>query len=79
MLHGCNSRTEDVQAEPLDPADVEPEPLEDQRYSVGSKCRFRYNDGRWYDGRIIGLEETNSAKVSFLRPTYENMLVGTIF
>lgn len=73
MLHGCSSRTEDVQVEPLDPADVEPEP------SVGSKCRFRYNDGRWYDGRIIGLEETDSAKVSFLRPTYENMLVGTIF
>lgn len=79
MLHGCSSRTKDVQAEPLDPADVEPEPLEDQRYPVGSKCRFRYNDGRWYDGRIIGLEETDSAKVSFLRPTSENMLVGTIF
>lgn len=79
VLHGCSSRTEDVQAEPLDPADVEPEPLEDQRYPVGSKCRFRYNDGRWYDGRIIGLEETDSAKVSFLRPTSENMLMCKFF
>lgn len=69
----------DVKVEPLDPTDVQAEPLEDLSYSVGSKCRFRHTDGRWYNGIIIGLEEFDDAKVSFLTPTSENMLVSIYF
>lgn len=79
MFHGSNPTTEDAKAEPLDLTDVEPEPLQDRGYSVGSRCRFRYNDGRWYDGQIIGLEDASSAKICFLTPTSENMLVCTNF
>lgn len=66
----------DVKMEPLDPPDVEPEPLVDQSYSTGSKCRFRHTDGRWYDGLIVGWESSESAKIAFLTPTSESMLVG---
>lgn len=69
---------EDVNAEPLDPTDFEAEPLEQQNYNVGSKCRFRYTDGHWYNGVILGLEGLDSAKISFLTPTCENMLVGAM-
>lgn len=79
VLYGSNHIGEDVKVEPLDPADVEPEPLEEQSYSVGSKCRFRHTDGRWYTGRIIERDGSDSAKISFLTPTSENMLVCTIF
>lgn len=76
MLRGHDSNpAEDVKAEPLYATDVEPEPLEDHSFVVGSKCRFRYTDGRWYDGEIVGLDGSNSAKISFLTPTTENMLV----
>lgn len=73
---GGSLTSDNVKAELLDPADVEAEPLADQSYSVGSKCRFRYTDGRWYNGLIVGLEGPESAKISFLSPTSESMLVG---
>lgn len=66
---------DDVKVEPLNPTQVEAEPLADLSYSVGSKCRFRHTDGRWYNGLIVGLEGSNSAKISFLTATSENMVV----
>lgn len=79
MLRGHDSNAaEDVKVEPLDATDIKPEPLEDHSFFVGSKCRFRYTDGRWYDGEIVGLDGSNSAKISFLTPTTENMLVCTL-
>lgn len=68
--------SDDVKVEPLDPTDVEPEPVVDQTYSIGSKCRFRHTDGRWYNGCIVGMEGSESAKIIFLTPTNESMLVG---
>ncbi|KAJ9702779.1 hypothetical protein PVL29_004488 [Vitis rotundifolia] len=78
-LHDHKYTTEDVKVEPLDPSDAEAEPLEEQSYHVGSKCRFRYTDGRWYNGVILGLEGLDSAKISFLTPTSENMLICKFF
>lgn len=75
FLQGPKSPLEDVKVESLDPTDVEAEPLEHQSYSVGSKCRFRHSDGRWYNGLVIGLEGMHSAKLSFLTPTTESRLV----
>uniref|UniRef100_A0A2P2J0M4 Uncharacterized protein MANES_16G132200 n=2 Tax=Rhizophora mucronata TaxID=61149 RepID=A0A2P2J0M4_RHIMU len=74
-----NHAAEDVKVEPLNETDVEPEPLEEPSYSAGSKCRFRYSDGRWYDGQIIKLKDSNTAKISFLTPTSENMLICKFF
>lgn len=74
-LKGLQS-SDDVKVEPLEPPDVEPEPLSEQTYSIGSKCRFRHTDGRWYNGLIVGMEGSESAKISFLTPTTESMLVG---
>ncbi|KAL0327623.1 UNVERIFIED_CONTAM: Zinc finger CCCH domain-containing protein 18 [Sesamum angustifolium] len=71
--------SDDVKVEPLDPTDVEAEPLVDESYSVGSKCRFRHTDGRWYNGLIVGLEGSESAKISFLTPTSESMLMCKFF
>lgn len=79
VLNGCYHKSEDVKVESLDPADVEPEPLEEQSYLIGSKCRFRHSDGRWYNGQIVELDDSDSAKISFLNPISENMLVCTIF
>ena len=79
-LQSTNDNTaEDVKVEPIDPTEVEAESLEDQSYSVGSKCRFRHIDGRWYNGLIVGLEGSNAAKISYLTPTSENMLVCISF
>lgn len=55
------------------PEDVKVEPL---CYSRGSKCRFRHTDGRWYNGLVVDREGPESAKISFLTPTSESMLVG---
>lgn len=77
VLHNTNIFTEEEKVEPLDSTDVEPEPLEDKCYSVGSKCRFRHKDGRWYNGQVVQLDNS-VAKVSFLTPTSENMLVCKI-
>ncbi|XP_011080367.1 zinc finger CCCH domain-containing protein 18 isoform X2 [Sesamum indicum] len=71
--------SDDVKVEPLDPTDVEAKLLVDESYSVGSKCRFRHTDGRWYNGLIVGLEGSESAKISFLTPTSESMLMCKFF
>ncbi|XP_071737395.1 zinc finger CCCH domain-containing protein 18 isoform X2 [Rutidosis leptorrhynchoides] len=55
----------------------EVEPLKE--YSVGSKCRFRHSNGRWYDGLIVAKEGSIGAKVSFLTPTSENQLMCKFF
>lgn len=78
VLHNTNIFAEEEKVEPLDPTDVEPEPLEEKCYSVGSKCRFRNKDGRWYNGQVVQLDNS-VAKVSFLTPTAENMLVCMFF
>nr|CAB3448182.1 unnamed protein product [Digitaria exilis] len=70
------SKVQEVAAEPLDPDDVEPEPLVSHDFSVGSRCRFRHNNGRWYNGCIIGFEGPTDARISFLTPTSENMAVS---
>ncbi|KAJ1281411.1 hypothetical protein BS78_04G303600 [Paspalum vaginatum] len=73
------SQSPEVAAEPLDPDDVDPEPLESHDFSVGSKCRFRHNNGRWYNGCIIGFEGSRDARISFLTPTSENMSMCKFF
>ncbi|KAJ1380419.1 zinc finger CCCH domain-containing protein 18 [Sesbania bispinosa] len=73
VLHSTNIFIEEEKVEPLDPTDVKPEPLEEKGYSVGSKCRFRHRDGRWYNGQVVQLDNS-VAKISFLTPTSENML-----
>ncbi|XP_002515393.2 zinc finger CCCH domain-containing protein 18 isoform X1 [Ricinus communis] len=78
-LHDSKDTGNDVKIEPLDSDEVGAEPLEEHSHSVGSKCRFRHNDGRWYNGKIIELEGSTNAKIAFLTPTSENMLTCKFF
>lgn len=72
-----SNETKDVDQDSVDPKETELESLEE--FSVGSKCRFRHSDGRWYDGLIVAMEDSNRANVSFLHPTSENQLICKFF
>lgn len=76
---GSESLFEDPKSEPSDPTEDAIRPRESEIFSVGSKCRFRYSDGRWYNGYLVGLEGPSSARISFLNPTSEKMLVRASF
>ncbi|XP_056696271.1 zinc finger CCCH domain-containing protein 18-like [Spinacia oleracea] len=73
-LGGSQLPCEDLEVEPLDSTNVEAEILGDPSYFIGSKCRFRHTDGRWYNGQIVQLDGSSSARVSFLNPTSEKMM-----
>ncbi|CAL9754691.1 unnamed protein product [Musa acuminata subsp. burmannicoides] len=70
---------QDVKVEPLDLRQDKSELSESETYSVGSKCRFRYTDGRWYNGQIVELGSPTSARISFLTPTSEGMTMCKFF
>uniref|UniRef100_A0A7N0UTG6 Zinc finger CCCH-type with G patch domain-containing protein n=1 Tax=Kalanchoe fedtschenkoi TaxID=63787 RepID=A0A7N0UTG6_KALFE len=69
----------DVKPEIIDLTDDKPEPLEGEQWCVGSKCRFQYNDRRWYEGEILSLDSDKCAKIAFLIPTSEKMLMCKFF
>ncbi|KAH9615246.1 hypothetical protein KSS87_013705 [Heliosperma pusillum] len=78
-LHNVTPSSEDLQAEPLNPTDVEVETLEEPKSRVGLKCRFRHTDGRWHNGQIVELKDSTYATVSFLTPVSENTMMCKFF
>lgn len=77
-LDGSKLLIQDAEVEPLDPTNAEVETLEEQSHFVGLKCRFRHTDGRRYNGEIVELDGS-SARVSFLTPTSEKMMICKFF
>lgn len=69
---------EDVKVEPLDPKNCMAE-HHLENYPLGSKCRFRHSDGRWYNGHVVGTEGAKAARITFLTPTSESMLMCKFF
>ncbi|CAM8960517.1 unnamed protein product [Rhodiola kirilowii] len=70
----------DGREEIIDLTDDKAEPLEGRRWCVGSKCRFQYNDQRWYDGEIVSLEGIEVPLTSLknhVPTTWSQSLVGS--
>ncbi|KAH7426263.1 hypothetical protein KP509_11G092700 [Ceratopteris richardii] len=48
-------------------------------FPIGSKCRFRHANGRWYYGQILEADDEGFVRVSFLMPTTEKMQMCKYF
>ncbi|XP_048227625.1 zinc finger CCCH domain-containing protein 18 isoform X2 [Ricinus communis] len=72
-LHDSKDTGNDVKIEPLDSDEVGAEPLEEHSHSVGSKCRFRHNDGRWYNGVDVPL----SSLRTYIPTMWDQSMVGS--